>query len=80
MLQVNEATEKQVKKFKYLGIAFASDWKQDEELDTRMGKPSAVMRASNYSVVIKRELSKKTNLSIFKTVFAPFSLMVMNLG
>ena len=25
VLQVNEATEKQVKKFKYLGIAFASD-------------------------------------------------------
>ena len=29
------------------------------------------MRALHYSVVIKRELSKKAKLSIFKAVFAP---------
>jgi len=38
-------TEKQVEKFKYLEVVFTSDGKQDEELDTRMGKASAVMRA-----------------------------------
>ena len=32
---------------------------------------SSVTRALYYSVVIKRELSKRTNLSIFKTVFVP---------
>ena len=44
---------------------------EHEELDTRIGKASAIMRALHYSVVMKRELSKKTKLSIFKTVFAP---------
>ena len=29
------------------------------------------MRALHYSVVIKRELSKKAKLSIFKAVFVP---------
>ena len=29
------------------------------------------MRALHYSVVMKRELSKKAKLSIFKTVFGP---------
>ena len=29
------------------------------------------MRALYYSVIMKRELSKKTKLSIFKTVFVP---------
>ena len=29
---------KQVEKFKYLGVAFTSDGRQDEELDTRIGK------------------------------------------
>ena len=29
------------------------------------------MRALHYSVVIKRELSKKAKLSIFKTAFVP---------
>ena len=45
VLQKNRATLKQVEKFKYLGIAFTSDGRQDEELDTQIGKASAVMRA-----------------------------------
>ena len=43
VLQVNGATLKQVEKFKYLVVAFTSDGRQDEELDTRIGKASAVM-------------------------------------
>ena len=34
VLQVNEATLKQVEKFKYLGVAFTSDGRQDKELYT----------------------------------------------
>ena len=45
VLQVNGATLNHVETFKYLGVAFASDERQDEELDTRIGKASAVMRA-----------------------------------
>ena len=66
--QVNGAALKQVEKFRYLGVAFASDGRQDEELDTRIGKASAAMRALRYSVVMKRELSKKAKLSSFETV------------
>ena len=43
VLQVNGATLKQVEKFKYLGVAFMGDGRQDEELDTQIGKASAVM-------------------------------------
>ena len=72
VLQVNGATLKQVEKFKHLGVAFTSDERQDEEeLYTRIGKVNAVMRALHSSVVMKRELSKKTKLSIFTTVFVP---------
>ena len=42
-LQVNGVTLKQVEKFKYLGVAFTSDGRQDEEVDTQTGKASAVM-------------------------------------
>ena len=62
-------TLKQVEEFKYLGVAFTSDGRQDEELDTPIGKASAVMRALYYSVVMKRELPIKAKLSISKTVF-----------
>ena len=55
VLQVNGATLKQVEKFKYLGVAFTSDGRQDKELDARIGKASTVMRALHYSHVMKRE-------------------------
>ena len=71
VLQVNGATLKKVEKFTYLGVAFTSDERQVEELDTRIGKTSEVMRALHYSVVMKRELSKNAKLSIFKAVFVP---------
>ena len=71
VLQVNGATLKQVEKFKYLGFAFTSDGRQDEELDTRIGKASAVMQALHYSVFKKRELSIKAKPSVFKAVFVP---------
>ena len=53
VLQVNGAILEQVEKFKYLGIAFTSDGRQDEELDTRIDKARAVMRPLRYSVVMK---------------------------
>ena len=71
MLELTGATLKQVEKFKYLGVAFTSDGRQDKELNTRVGKATAVMRALHYSVALKRKLSKKAKLSIFKTVFVP---------
>ena len=71
ILQVNGATLKLVEKFKYLVVAFTSGGRQDEELDTRIRKASAEMRALHYSVVMKSELSKKAKLSIFKAVFVP---------
>ena len=48
-----------------------TELRKDKELDTRIGKASAVMRSLHNSVVMKRELSKKERLSIFKTVFVP---------
>ena len=53
VLQENGATLKWVEKFTYLGVAFTSDRRQDEELDTRIGKASAVMRALHYLVILK---------------------------
>ena len=42
--QTNEVTLKQTEKFKYLRAIFSSDGRQDNELDTRIGKACAVMR------------------------------------
>ena len=45
VLRVNGATLKQAEKFKFLGVAFTSDGRHDDELDTQISKASAVMRA-----------------------------------
>ena len=79
-LQIGGTSLKQMEKFKYLGVSFTSDGRQDEELDVRSGKASAVMRALHHSVVLKRELSRKENsrcLSRYASLSLP---MIMNFG
>ena len=62
---------KQSEKFKYLGVVFTSDGKQDVELNARIGQASAVMRELNRSVVLKKELCNKAKISVFKSVYTP---------
>ena len=70
-LQVGGVSLKQVKKFKYLGVAFTSDGRQDEKLNVRSGNASEVMQALHHSVVLKRELSRKAKPAVYKLVFVP---------
>ena len=62
---------RQTEKFKYLGVTFSSDGRQDKEMDKRIGKASAVIRQLYRSVVLKRELCTKAKLSVFRSVFVP---------
>ena len=54
--QTNGVTLMQTKKFKYLGVTFFSDGRQDNKLDTCNGKASAVMRQLCQLVTLKQEL------------------------
>ena len=58
-------------RFKYHGVSFASDGRQNSELDIRTGKASAVMHQLHRSVVLKRELCTKAKLYIFRSVYVP---------
>ena len=73
-LQVGGISLKQAEKFEYISVAFASDGRQDEELNVRSGKTSAMMRALHHSVVLKWELPRKAKLSLFKSVFVPIRI------
>ena len=42
-IQINGVTLKQMEKFKYLGVTFSSDGRQDNKLDRHIGIASAVM-------------------------------------
>ena len=60
-----------MEKFKYLRVTCLSDGRQDNELDTSIGKASAVMCQLYQSVVLKQELCTKAKLSVFRSVFVP---------
>ena len=70
-LQVSGVSLKQSEKFKYLGVLFTSDGKQDVELNSWRGQASAVMRELNRSVVMKTKLPNKAKLPVFKSVYTP---------
>ncbi|TWW77345.1 hypothetical protein D4764_12G0007350 [Takifugu flavidus] len=71
LLRVGEEVLPQVEEFKYLGILFMSEGRMEREIDGRIGAASAVMRALNRSIVVKKELSRKAKLSIYRSIYVP---------
>ncbi|KAK3556314.1 hypothetical protein QTP70_007118 [Hemibagrus guttatus] len=70
-LQVGGEVLPQVEEFKYLGVLFTSEGRMDCEIDRRIGAAAAVMRSMYWSVVVKKELSRKAKLSIYQSIYVP---------
>ena len=56
VLQVNGATLKQVEKFKYLGVAFTSDGRQDKDKERQRLRPSEMMEVMEDREVLRLNL------------------------
>ncbi|KAK3535008.1 hypothetical protein QTP70_001967 [Hemibagrus guttatus] len=70
-LQVGGEVLPQVEEFKYLGVLFTSEERMDREIDRRIGAAAAVMQSMYWSVVVKKELSRKAKLSIYQSIYVP---------
>ena len=70
-VSVNGTPLKQVEKFKYLGIEFSNDARQNCEIDRRIGSGSAILRSLYPSVVTKKEVSRRARMAIFNAVYRP---------
>ncbi|KAI3365316.1 hypothetical protein L3Q82_010406, partial [Scortum barcoo] len=70
-LRVGGEVLPQVEEFKYLGVLFTSEGKMEREIDRRIGAASAVMRSVYRTVVVKKELSRKVKLSIYRSIYVP---------
>jgi len=70
-LRVGNELLPQAKEFKYLRVLFTSEGRMEREMDRRIGAASAVMRALYRSLVVKRELSRKAKLSIYRSIYVP---------
>ena len=70
-LYVNGVQLRQVQEFKYLGVLFSSDGRQDKELDRRINQASGVARELWKTVVGNARLSQEAKLAVFKSLFRP---------
>ncbi|KAK3521467.1 hypothetical protein QTP70_005775 [Hemibagrus guttatus] len=77
-LQAGGEVLPQVEEFKYLGVLFMSEGRMDLEIDRWIGAAAAVMRSMYWSVVVKKELSRKARFTS-KSMFL-LSPMVMSSG
>jgi len=70
-LRVGSKLLPKAKEFKFFGVLFKSEGKMKWELDILIGAACAVMRALYRSVLVKRELSRKAKLSIYRSICVP---------
>ncbi len=70
-LQVGGEFLPQVEEFKYLGVLFTSKGSMERVIDRWIGAASAVMRSMYRSVVVKKEMSCKAKLSIYRSIYVP---------
>ena len=59
LFETNRVTLQQTEKFKYLGFTFSSDGKQNNDLDTRIGEASSVIRQLYRSVLLNAVYKSK---------------------
>ncbi|KAI3359391.1 hypothetical protein L3Q82_002893 [Scortum barcoo] len=72
-LRVSGEVLPQVEEFKYLGVLFTKvreRWSV-RLINRRIGAASAVMRSVYRTVVVKKELSRKAKLSIYRSIYVP---------
>ena len=84
LVQLKGATQKQVYKFKYLGVAFTNDKRQNKELSIPIGKAIAIMKVLHYSVIMRgfscsetKIVKNEAKFSIFKTAFVSSYLLYL---
>ena len=68
-LEVNEVKLKQVEKLECFGVAFIRNETQNKEIQIKTNNADSVMYFLQCcSVIVKRELSKKAKLAVFRSI------------
>ena len=70
-IKINEEILEQVDSFKYLGVIISSNCSLKEEINQRISKATNVYSQLGNGFIGKRELTKRTKISIFNSVYCP---------
>lgn len=67
----------QVEGFRYREVLFTSEGKLEHEIESESVQPLQLYSHLYWTVMVKRELSRKVKLSIYRSVYAP-TLTILN--
>ena len=70
-LQLGREKLEQVKNYKYLGVTINSEGKLREEISQRIQKATAVYNHLGRAFVGKKELTSKTKMAVYNSVYCP---------
>lgn len=70
-VQVDGAALKQVEKFKYLGVEFASDGKWENEIDRRIASAGVSIQQLFRKCLSRSGISHQVKLAVYRTIFVP---------
>lgn len=70
-IQLNGQELEQVDSFKYLGVTIQKDGQNEAEINNRIESANKVYFALSNTFVRKKEVSKKTKLTVYNTIFKP---------
>jgi hypothetical protein len=68
----------QVEKFKYAGTAISHNSRIDEEMNTRIASTVKLYNMLNKNFINKEEISKKTKLTMYKTTYLQWNMVINN--
>ena len=64
-------TLEQVSTYEYLGVTISDDGKYECEINNRITKANNVYYSINNTIIGKKEISTKTKMSIFQSIYIP---------
>lgn len=70
-IRINGRQIQQTQKLNYLGVTFDDQGKQETDITERIEKSNKLYHAMNKNFISKREVTQKTKLSVYKTIFRP---------
>lgn len=70
-IEVEGIILEQVTQFNYLGVIIDETGKQDIDLNERINKVNKLYYTMNKTFINKREVTKKTKMNVYKTIFRP---------
>jgi hypothetical protein len=70
-IKIGEESLEQVTNFKYLGTIIESSGKQEIDINERIQKTTKTYHMMRQNFIKKKEISKKTKMTVFKTIYRP---------